>query len=363
MTLTRREMLSLSLAAVLWPMAQPAEAHRFVNRTGLRTGQFVWEPSQPEDGPVSIIVSLRHRLVHVYKAGVLIGISTCQVGHRGRRAPTGVFVIGRQPALTEGGQLSWSGMALHAENVRAFPAGRGCIRMPAPFARLLDQIVHPGALVILAGQRTEPMDVVYSGGLFPMLPVHEASGVVRTVAARPMPTPLAGNPDAGHVAVVISRASRSAVLLRDGVPEHVARVNFMQPNSRIGTHVYSLTGTTTAGDGLVWLAFGIGRSRREAHLVSWHGDELLDQISFEDRASALAFTRAMYPGATLIVTDEPSSRSKRQSPDDLILLSAQAPAARTRSRSTRRTRTRTARRTRRRRRQQTWASALLNSWR
>lgn len=356
MTLTRREMLGLSLAAVLLPVPRPAEAHRFVNRTGLRAGQFVWEPSQPEDGPVSIIVSLQDRLVHVYKAGVLIGISTCQVGYRGRRGPTGVFVIGRQPGRTDDRHLAWTGMALHADDVRGFPATLGCVRMPAPFARLLDEVVHPGTLVILARQRTEPMDVVHSGTLFPTTPVHEASGMVQTVAARSAPTMLAGNHDAGHVAVVISRASRNAVLLRNGVPERVARVRFLQPNSRVGTHVYSLNGATPTGDGLIWLGFGIGRSRREHHLASWHGDELLDQISFEDRASAVALSHKMHPGTTLIVTDEPSSPSKRQAPQNFVLLSALTRATRARPRPVRRAQ-------RRRRRDQTWASALIGSWR
>lgn len=358
MSLTRREMLGLGLAVVLLPLAGPAEAHRFVNRTGLRTGQFVWEPSQPEQGPVVIIASLRQRLVHVYKAGMLVGISTCHVGARGRRTPTGVFFIGEQHDRPDddGRQLAWTGIPLHADYIRGFPASLGCVRLPAPFARLLDEIIHPGTLVILASRRTEPMDVVQSGEMFPIAPLQEAQAMVRTVAARPMTSVLAGNPEAGHAAIVISRAGRNAVLLRNGAPEHVARVRFVQPNSRVGTHVYSLTGTTPDSDSLVWLGFGVGRSGREPHLISWHGDEILDEISFEDRASRLVLTRALHPGATLIVTDEPSPPEKRQS-TDLVLLSTETRERRARPRTVRR-----ARRTRRRR-HSTWASALINSWR
>jgi len=361
MSLTRREMLGLSLAVVLLPMPQPAAAHRFVNRTGLKTGQFVWEPSQPEAGPVTIIASLRDRLVHVYKAGVLIGISTCQVGHRGRRTPTGVFVVGKQADRADNADrpLAWSGRVLHADDVRSYPASLGCVRVPAPFARLLDDVIHPGTLVILANQRTEPMDVVHSGVLFPMVPVHEASGMVRTVAARSTPEMLTGSADAGHIAVVISRAGRKAVMLRDGVPERETRVSFMQPNTRVGTHVFSLTGATPSGDGLIWLGFGVGRSGRETHLVSWHGDVLLDQISFEDKAGAVALTRALHPGATLIVTDEPASVGRSHSPQDVVLLSTLAPAARARPRTVRRVRYRR----QQRRTHQTWAGALIDSWR
>lgn len=369
MSLTRREMLGASLAAVLVPSwAQHAEARRFVNRTGLKPGQFVWEPSQPEDGPVTIVASLRDRLVHVYKAGVLVGISTCHVGRRGRRTPTGIFAItDREQSGSEAANLSWTGMALHANNVQRYPASLGCIRLPSAFARLLDSIVSPGAVVILARQRTVPMDVVNSGALFPIVPVYEAANrMIQPVAQRPFHL-LAGRPDAGHVAVIISRASRNAVLLRDGVPEHVARVRFLQPNSRIGTHVYSLTGTAPTGEGLVWLAFGIGRSRRERHLVSWHGDELLDQVSFEDRSSALAMSRALHAGSTLVVTDEPSTSRKHQTPGDFVVVSTAGSEPRPRSRTRTRTSTRPRRRRRRvravRRRRQTWAEAFLNNWR
>ncbi|HEX7074759.1 MAG TPA: L,D-transpeptidase family protein [Hyphomicrobiaceae bacterium] len=364
MSLTRREMLSISLGAVLLPhLVQPAEARRFVNRTGLKRGQFVWEPSQPHDGPVTIVASLADRLVHVYKAGVLVGISTCHVGLRRRRTPSGVFAIsGIDDSEADDDRRSWSGIALHASGVQRYPASPGCIRVPAAFARLLQEIVVPGTAVILAPQRTVPMDVVHSGGLFPIVPVYEAANpMVRPVAQRQGHQLLTGTPEAGPVAVVISRASRSAILLRNGELEHVARVRFVQPNSRIGTHVYSLTGTAPAGEGLVWLAFGIGRSRRERHLVSWHGDELLDQISFEDRASALTMSRALHAGSILVVTDEPATSKKHTTPRNFILISAVSAEPRVRHRSSRRRRRRRVRVVRRRR--QNWAEALINSWR
>lgn len=359
MSLTRREMLGLSLAVVLLPFPGTAEAKRFVNRTGLRSGQFVWEPSQPHDGPVTIVASLRDRLVHVYKAGVLVGISTCQVGGRGRRTPTGVFAIDeRVETGSDVGKLSWTGVALHAEHVRSYPASLGCIRLPAAFARLLDGIIDTGTLVILASQRTEPADLVHSGTLFPMVPVYEAGRLVRTVAVRSRPELLTGDPRAGHIAIVISRAGRNAVLLRDGVREHIARVTFTQPNSRIGTHVYSLTGTSPRGDGLIWLGFGIGRKPREPHLVSWQGDEILDQIAFEDRSNALAITRLLHSGATLVITDEPAIGRKHQTPKDFVLISTQGSEPRPqRSRRNQRRRVRVVRRP------QNFIDALLDSWR
>lgn len=357
MPLTRREVLGLSLALVLWPFPQRAEAKRFVNRTGLKAGQFVWEPSQPRVGPVAIVASLRERLVHVYKAGVLIGISTCEVGKRGRRTPTGAFVIGEQRHDEDSGRLAWTGKPLHADHLRGFPASLGCIRVPAPFARLLDEVIEPGTLVIVAGRRTEPMDVVHYGALFPIAPLQEAGRMVRPVAARPDPEILARRHDEGQSAIVISRAGRNAVLLRNGATELVTRVRFVQPNNRVGMHIYSLAGATPAGDGLVWLGFGIGKSGREPHLVSWHGDTLLEEIAFEDHASAVVLARALHAGTILVVTDEPAAPVNRRAADDFILISTVSRRNRSRPKVVR-----TARR-RRRRTQQTWANALLNAFR
>ena len=59
----------------------------------MKPGQFVWHPEREPEGPVSIIVSIPDQLVHVYRNGVRIGISTCSTGKPGHTTPTGVFTI------------------------------------------------------------------------------------------------------------------------------------------------------------------------------------------------------------------------------------------------------------------------------
>ena len=59
----------------------------------LKPGQFVWHPEREPEGPVSIIVSIPDQLVHVYRNGVRIGVSTCSTGKPGHTTPTGVFTI------------------------------------------------------------------------------------------------------------------------------------------------------------------------------------------------------------------------------------------------------------------------------
>jgi lipoprotein-anchoring transpeptidase ErfK/SrfK len=59
----------------------------------LKPGEFIWRPEVSPRGPVVIVVSLPEQLVHVYRNGVTIGVSTCSTGKVGNRTPTGVFTI------------------------------------------------------------------------------------------------------------------------------------------------------------------------------------------------------------------------------------------------------------------------------
>ena len=297
--------------------AAAGRAKRFINRTGLRAVSSFGSQRSPSKG--------RSPSSHLCATA---GASTRRhiIGHRRAGRSPWTSYADRRFALAErranNGKLSWTGRALHADHVRGYPASLGCIRLPSAFARLLDGVAGPGTLVILAHQRTEPVDVVHSGTLFPAVPIYEAGRLVRTVAVRSMPELLARSPESGHVAIVVSRSGGNAILLRDGLREHIARVTFTNPDRRIGTHVYYLQ-ARRLGHELVWLAFGIGRNRREPHLVSWRGDEILDQVSFEDRAEAMAMARLLHTGATLVITDDRATGRKHQSPEGFVLISTQ----------------------------------------
>ncbi len=58
---------------------------RMVNKPidQLEPGDFVWHPEQSPKGPVAVIVSLPDQLVHVYRNGVRIAVSTCSTGKKG----------------------------------------------------------------------------------------------------------------------------------------------------------------------------------------------------------------------------------------------------------------------------------------
>jgi len=73
--------------------AAPAVAVGVAAIRALKHGECIWRPEVSPRGPVVVVVSLPHQLVHVDRNGVGIGVSTCSTGARGHETPTGVFTI------------------------------------------------------------------------------------------------------------------------------------------------------------------------------------------------------------------------------------------------------------------------------
>ena len=106
----------------------------------LKPGEFIWRPEVSPRGPVVVVVSLPEQLVHVYRNGVTIGVSTCSTGKPGNRTPTGVFTILQKNVdhysstynnapMPNMQRLTWRGVALHAGNLPGYPASHGCVRL------------------------------------------------------------------------------------------------------------------------------------------------------------------------------------------------------------------------------------------
>src|SRR3546814_18312546 len=87
-------------------------------------------------------------MVHVYRGGEEIGVSTISTGRKGFETPTGVFRIleknvdhysdlydlAPMPFMQ---RLTWDGIALHSGQVPGRPVSHGCIRIPEAFAQIL----------------------------------------------------------------------------------------------------------------------------------------------------------------------------------------------------------------------------------
>jgi hypothetical protein len=320
--ISRRLFSSSSAAAALTAVSGLAQAERFTASAPLKPGEFVWEPQRSTSGPVALIVSIPEQLVHVYRGGIEIGVSTCSTGKPGHRTPTGVFtILERQrehvSSIYKGAQmpnmerLTWGGIALHAGNLPGYPASHGCIRLPLKFSALLYEVTHIGVAVIIADERTQPANVVHPGLMLSSVAESEVRALTQRVAQKRSHGGWETAVQYPLCSIVISRADGMAYVTRDGgaVESYPAKIaDVARP---LGTHVYSLVGPAADGSGLLWLSFGIGKAPKDAHIVNWRGDKSLSRISFYDMQRAREIAETFHPGAMLTVTDATAPRTTR----------------------------------------------------
>ena len=140
----------------------------------LRPGAFVWQPERsPEQGVVTVLVSLSEQLAHIYRNDVRIATTTISSGRSGHRTPTGVYPIlekrvkhfsnlydnAPMPYMQ---RLTWDGIALHGGNLPGYPASHGCIRLPHRFAKLLFEVTARGETTVIVTNSPTPPKAVES---------------------------------------------------------------------------------------------------------------------------------------------------------------------------------------------------------
>ncbi|HRD74907.1 MAG TPA: L,D-transpeptidase family protein [Hyphomicrobiaceae bacterium] len=334
--ITRRAALGLGLSAAgaAGLPVPSSEAARYTAGRKMAPGEFAWTPERSPSGPVVMIVSLPEQLVHIYRNGIEIGVSTCSTGRPGHKTPTGVFTILEKQrkhvsSIYKGAQmpnmerLTWGGIALHAGNLPGYPASHGCVRLPLKFSALLFDVTHLGVVVIIADERTQPASVVHPAALLPDAAAVEATSVAEHVAKRRAHGAWDATVTYPTTHVVISRRDGKAIIVTDGKVEGSYPVTFKSPARPLGTHTYSLVGPTADGKALSWLAFGIGKSSREAHIVTNLSDTAMRRVVFSDPERALRIARMFHPGTTLLLTDASAPGSSRHTGDDFAIIASE----------------------------------------
>ena len=284
----------------------------------LKPGEYEWQPQLSPDGPVAIVVSLPDQLVHVYRNGVRIGVSTCSTGRKGHATPTGVFTILQKDKhhhsstynnapMPNMNRLTWSGVALHAGHLPGYPASHGCIRLPRKFSELLFGVTHIGTPVIVAGAHSQPGFVTHPGPILSALADDEMAVATAKVAEKKLP-PLQRAEDMRHVtSVVVSGADRELYIIQDGEITAKGSVDLVRPNEPLGSHVFVLVGTSADGQGLHWKSIGFGKAG--AQLINSDA-ALIGRIRAEP-ALAKKVSALMHPGLVLVLTDDPAHPSTR----------------------------------------------------
>lgn len=316
--------------------SSPADA----NAT-LAPGEWIWGGDSKALGPIAVIVSLTEQRAYVYRNGVLIGISTVSSGKPGYETPTGVFTILQKDADHRSSlydsapmpwqqRLTWDGVALHAGGLPGYPESHGCVHLPTEFARRLFEASDMGMVVVVSREEASPANLVHPRMLSP---IDARTGEEVRVPALPDGTDYRWQPwlaPTGLLSIVVSRADRQAVVLRDGIEIGRTRIALADPARPLGTHAYLMKDGVTADNPLLpgrplhdWMAIGIPGQDREAGTVL--GPDAFRQVSVP-RDFVEAVYAQLRPGAVLLLTDAPILPAQLQA--ERQILDAEPPPGR-----------------------------------
>ncbi|HRY06535.1 MAG TPA: L,D-transpeptidase [Hyphomicrobiaceae bacterium] len=318
---TRRELVLGGLGVGLVSLAGSPALSEPETQTiaAVKPGDFKWEPERSVEGPVSIIISLPDQLVHVYRNGVRIGISTCSTGKKGHETPTGVFTILEKDKhhhsstydnapMPNMNRLTWSGVALHAGHLPGYPASHGCIRLPMKFSELLFGVTHVGTPVIIANASSQPRNVVHPGLVLADYAVREFDKVQSKLKGRQADWAAHVTTASAPASIVVSSADMQGILLVNGAVVAQRPVTIRDPAAPLGSNVFMLKGADTSVRGLAWQEISYDASARGNSL--WGDDHVIQRISTDAKGRALVEAH-MHPGMTLLTTDQPARAQTR----------------------------------------------------
>lgn len=324
--LNRRELLAGGLVVGVSLIAAETVGQEVLKEIAdLKPGEFTWHPDRQPTGPVAVVVSLPEQLVHVYRNGVRIAVSTCSTGKPGHSTPTGVFVVLQKDKnhhsstyndapMPNMNRLTWSGIALHAGNLPGYPASHGCVRLPLDFSAKLFEVTHLGTPVIIAGSHSDPWELTHPGMVLSGYAENEFKDVEAGLAAKKQPadwTEAEANP---VTSVIASSADRKIELIQDSNVIATAALDIKGPEP-LGNHVFVLQGADQGAQGMKWVA------------ITHHTDE---DGTFQPEERALGRLTAeaafieqlkakMHPGMVMILTDAPLSPETKSGKDFVIM--------------------------------------------
>lgn len=140
----------------------------------IKFGQFFWDESKGEPGPLVVTVDLEARTLSVFRNGHEIGATAILKGYGDKPTPTGVFPISEKDADHVSNiydapmpwmlRLTNDGVSIHGSKVEKGYATNGCIGVPDEFARRLFAQAKLGDRVIITdGKRIGVGDPIMAG--------------------------------------------------------------------------------------------------------------------------------------------------------------------------------------------------------
>jgi hypothetical protein len=285
----------------------------------LKPGEYWWKPQLAPSGPLMVLVSIPEQVMHVYRNGILIGRSTVSTGSKGRSTPGGVFSILEKKEthrskkydnapMPNMQRLTWTGIAMHSGNLPGYPASHGCIRLPYDFSQLLFNATSKGGTVVVGDGKTPVPYLASSPGLM-LAPKDFTPEMLRPLANDEYDWRPERSPD-GPITIVISGADRALYVYRNGEPIGRGAVAISGPGA-LGDNVFMLLEGTTGRQSIL----APGRAGRRWTCVTSSGrrvdsDEIASRLRFNPEFAGKLYD-TITPGTTVIVTDQPVVRSRR----------------------------------------------------
>jgi hypothetical protein len=299
----------------------------------LKPGEFTWHPERSPKGPVAVVVSVPEQLVHVYRNGIRIAVTTCSTGKPGHETPTGVFTILEKDkdhrSSTYNGapmpnmnRLTWDGIALHAGQLPGYPASHGCVRLPMAFSEKLWTVTHPGTPVIIAGSHTDPWELTHPGLVLGAYAEHEFEDAVAALDGKRHPSDWSGAAEYPVTTVIASTADRKIDLIENGDVVTQGRLSIKGNGDRLGSHVFILKGTHEWAKGLAWKAIGHHEKAGVGMTAAQATEESVVARLQADAAFQGAMRKRMHLGMVMVVTDTPLHPDRRSGKDFVIMTSS-----------------------------------------
>ena len=285
----------------------------------LKPGEYWWNPQLSPHGPLVVLVSVPEQMMHVYRNGILIGRSTVSTGTKGNATPGGVFSILEKKQehyskkydnapMPNMQRLTWTGIAMHSGNLPGYPASHGCIRLPFDFSVLLFRETSKGGTVVVGDGQTPVPHLASSPGML-LAPKDFTPEMLRPLAKTDYDWHPERSPS-GPVTIVVSAADKALYVYRNGNPIGRAPLAVSGFGS-IGNHVFSLLeGTTERESSLV-----PGRNARQWMNVTTSGrgassEQIAKRLRINPEFAGKVY-ETIEPGTTVIITDQPVVRSRR----------------------------------------------------
>jgi hypothetical protein len=298
----------------------------------LEPGEFTWHPDRSPQGAVAAVVSIPEQLVHVYRNGIRIAVSTCSTGKPGHETPTGVFTVLQKDKdhrsstynnapMPNMNRLTWDGVALHAGNLPGYPASHGCVRLPLAFSEKLWTVTHLGTPVIIAGAHSDPWELTHPGLVLGAYAEEEFEDAVAGLADKPHPSDWEDTQMHPVTTVIASTLDRRAELIENGRVVAEGNLSVDGTPGAIGSHVLILKGTHGDKKGLAWHAIS-HHARPGAELARGQSDDAIVSQLRTDGAFRRQMQQRMHPGMVMIVSDLSLHPDRRSDTDFVIMSSA-----------------------------------------